>query len=440
MELSKKDILILLAILVLPLIIYVSTVSNVANAAAVMTEVPVVGAVSTSTAKVQVRTSAAASVVVEYDTNSNFSSPTATASQSTVSGDDFTTTFSISGLTADTRYYYRVKVDGVVNDPGFTQRFNTFPSSGMCEVSLFADVANNDRDANVYSNAAGSLFAIQLGDLDHGNPSSLSASRTMHRDQRDTSNLHGSDFAKRILSKRGLVHIWDDHDYCGNDEDRFCSSRADAWQAFDEYYPTYNRPNADNGLWHSFTCSDAEFFVLDLRSQRDAGTDTDNSSKSMLDGALISDDQKDWFLEGLRDSSATWKIIVSSVTFNEDSRPSSIDLWHSYSTEAGEIKDWIEGTGHAHSAIDGVMVVSGDIHTGGGIDDGTNSLIGVPEMTVPHTNLAGGNRNNLGTWSEGVTKGKPNGSGYSTLEVSSSSVIMKAYDASGTQRHSYTVN
>ncbi|NIR25673.1 MAG: hypothetical protein GWN77_01620, partial [Gammaproteobacteria bacterium] len=96
--------------------------------------------------------------------------------------------------------------------------------------------------------------------------------------------------------------MWDDHDYCGQDEDRFCSWRSDAWQAFKEHWPTYTLANGSNGLWHSFTCGDAEVFVLDTRSQRDDNTDTDNSSKSMLDGALIADDQKDWLKNGLNNS------------------------------------------------------------------------------------------------------------------------------------------
>lgn len=401
---------------------------------------PVVGGVTETAAKINVRTSAAAGVVIEYDTDSGFSSPTATSSVTTSSGDDFTVTVSISGLSADTRYYYRVKLDGTIKDPGYTLRFDTFPSSGSFKFAVFADVANTDRAALCYKNAGddGPLFAMQIGDLDHGNPTTLANMRTMHRDMKDDSKLHGADFAKRQLSKRAMVHIWDDHDYAGNDEDRHFSGRANAWQAFKEHWPTYDLANASNGLWHKFTCSNAEFFVLDLRSQRDAGTDTDNSDKSMLDGALITDDQKDWLKEGLRDSTATWKFIISSVTFNEGARPASTDIWHSYSTEAGELADWL----YDQDILD-VIVISADIHTGGGIDDGTNSLIGVPELTIPHTNLSGGNNSNLGTWSEGVSEGNPStgtGKGYGWVEVTATSVVLKAMHQNGTTvKHTYTV-
>jgi alkaline phosphatase D len=228
-----------------------------------------------------------------------------------------------------------------------------------------------------------------------------------------------------------LVHVWDDHDYGGNDEDKNFANRSDAWQAFDEYYPTHDRPNAANGLWHSFVCGEAEFFILDTRSQRDPNSSTDNEDKSMLDGDNITNDQKQWLKDGLKNSTKTWKFIISSVTFNLYARPSSDDLWHSFTTERDELADYL-----VDESIEDVIVLSADIHTGGGIDDGTNSGLGVTELTVPHTNLPSGNQNNLGTWSEGVTSGAR---GYALVTVSSTGVTLEAKGQNGSVRHSYTL-
>lgn len=400
--------------------------------AATITERPVVGAVTTSSAKINVRTSAAADVAIEFADNAQFNNSTTTSEVTTASADDFTTTISLTGLNTDDRYWYRVLVDDVEQSIG-THRFDTFPSSGEYKFAVFADVANQDRTAGSYQKGRqdGALFAVQLGDLNHSNPQTLTAMRSLHRDMRDPANNHGGDFTSEITSRMGLVHIWDDHDYYGNDEDKNAPGREDAWQAFDEYYPTYSRPNAGAGLWHSFACGDAEFFVLDLRSQRDDGNDTDNSDKSMLDGDLITDDQKDWLKNGLDNSTAKWKFILSSVTFNEDARPNSIDLWHSFSTEADELKDYL-----VDNSIDDVIVLSADIHTGGGIDDGSNSLIGCPEATCPHTNLSGGNRNQKGTWTEGVTNGAR---GYILVTVSSTAVTIQVKGQNGSVRHSYSL-
>jgi alkaline phosphatase D len=391
-----------------------------------MTETPIVGAVTSSSAKVTVRTSAAADVKVEYAENLNFNNSTTTSASTTASADDFATTISLSSLSADQMHWYKILVDDVEQSTGYVQKFKTFPS-GSATVKFAAVCYKSGKDD-------GALFAIQLGDFDHRDPTTLSAMRTMHRDMKDSSKSHGGDFAQHISSKMGVVHMWDDHDYGGQDEDRHFAGRADAWQAFKEHWPTYTLANGSNGLWHSFTCGDAEVFVLDLRSQRDDGSDTDNSDKSMLDGALITDDQKDWLLNGLRLSDATWKIVLTSVSTNADARPTSIDLWHSFSTEAQEIADYI-----TNNSIENVVLISGDIHTGGGIDDGTNGLWGQPEMTVPHTNLAGGNKSNLGTWSEGVTPGKPGGKGYGLVTVSSTSLTLEAKAQNGNLRRSLTL-
>lgn len=414
--------------------LFVALFSTACAAAASMTEVPVVGAMTSTTCKIKVRTDMAADVAVEYADNKGFRNSTTTSEVTTAYADDYTTEIALSSLNADDIYWYRVLVDDVIQSTGLVHKLTTFPSgSATFKFAVFADVANVDRGAAAYLNAKndGALFALQIGDLDHRNPSTLAESRTMHRDMKDPSKLHGDDFATHILSKMAMVHVWDDHDYCANDEDKNCASKSTALQAFDEHWVTYSRPNADEGLWHSFEVGDAEFFVLDLRSQRDPNTDTDDSDKSMLDGDEITGDQKDWLKNGLSNSTAEWKFIISSVTGNPTARLAADDAWRDFSTEREELQDYIEDNN-----ISGVIMITGDLHTGGAIDDGTNNGFSLPEMSVPHTNLVGGNINNVGTWSEGSTAGAR---GYGLVTVSSSSVVLEVYGANGTLRHGFTL-
>jgi alkaline phosphatase D len=395
---------------------------------ATLTESPVVGAVTPTGAKVNCRTSAAADVSIEYADNKRFKKSTTTSSVATSSASDFTATIELAGLDANTMYWYRVKIDGVTQDTGHVQKFSTFPSGSQAfTFAVTADVAPTDRAAACYSNVNddGALFLIQLGDFDHRDPTTLAEMRDMHRDMKDSGELHGADFAKYVSSKMGVVHVWDDHDYGGNDTDKTFAGRSDAFKAFDEHWPTYSRPSADC-LYHSFICGDAEFFMLDTRSHRDPNTDPDDANKSMLGS-----DQKQWLKDGLLNSTAVWKFVMSTVTSCVDARPSSSDLWKSFSTERNEIKDFIN-----NNNIENVIVICGDIHTGGGIDDGTNMGFGLPEMTVPHTNLVSGNTANLGTWSEGVTAGAR---GYGLVTVSSTSVTLYAKSANGSVRHSLTL-
>ena len=48
----------------------------------------------------------------------------------------------------------------------------------------------------------------------------------------------GQDFATYIASQFPVFHVWDDHDYGTNDGNKEFAGRADALQAFQEYYPT----------------------------------------------------------------------------------------------------------------------------------------------------------------------------------------------------------
>ena len=101
--------------------------------------------------------------------------------------------------------------------------------------------------------------------------------------------------------------------------------------------------------------------MLDLRSQRDPNSVSDSPSKSIL-GA----EQKAWMKEGLLRATATWKFIMSTVPFNPTSKRS--DSWAAFQTERHEIVEFIETNG-----ISNVIIISGDIHSGGALDNGINS-------------------------------------------------------------------
>ncbi len=395
----------------------------------------ITGGVTTSTAKVSVRTDGSGDVEIEYDTASDFSSSTTTSSVTTVSADDYTTTVELSGLSPDTIYYYQIHVDDVLQSTGYSNQFLTAPSGSQTfSFVVFSDLAKAANKASPgYESASNDdpSFMMQLGDFPHmTGASTLAESRAGHKKMRDTGLNHGAALAEFITSQMGFVHTWSDHDYCGDDEDRFCSNRANAWKAFYEYYPNHDGPNEANGIWHGFVWGDAEFFILDDRSQRDQNSDTDNSDKSMLDGASISDDQLSWLLDGLNVSLSKWKIIVSDVTTNKDARANSDDPWHSFSYEAEVIADFI-----SDNFIEDVVVIAADLHCGGLIDGGTNGWFGIPEINVPHTNLAGGNDNRCGTWDE-YSLGGRNNPGYALVTVTSTSLTLAVKAEDGTSRHS----
>ncbi|CAB9509721.1 Phosphodiesterase [Seminavis robusta] len=419
-----------------------------------------VGGVTRTSAVIGFRTQSASRVQVVYhvcnnNRQFNTNSPSLQVSGQTVTtrnNDDLTGSIQLNNLTPDTRYCYRIRVDGAIqNVPDvYEQMFKTFPSySTSFEFSVFSDCSNNgEHDSPARAYVAGGhignydpLFALQIGDFDHTDPMSIQASREMHRRVRDTRYQAGAQFTAHIMTKMALYHIWDDHDYCDNDSDRFCVNKEGATKAFREYFPGYPYANPQNGLWYSFRAGPAELFVVDTRSRRDPGAWPDIAGKSMLDGGnSIADDQITWLLNGLRSSSATWKIIVSSTGANQYARiMTTQDNWTAYRTEAARIRQFIETNN-----LRNIVMISGDIHTGGGIDDGRNSLWGIPEVTVPHTNLqTGWNIQHVGTWSHGVVSGdnsQRRGEGFVSVAVSTRALRIRVCDRDGQAKLTMTLN
>jgi len=104
--------------------------STIPVAAQKLTHGPVVGGVTTSTANVFVRTNTSTTVALVYGTDPNLVSALTTSPLKTLGPSDFTKIIPLSGLTAETRYYVNVKVNGVsqFNPPYPT--FTTFAPAG----------------------------------------------------------------------------------------------------------------------------------------------------------------------------------------------------------------------------------------------------------------------------------------------------------------------
>jgi hypothetical protein len=123
-----------------------------------------------------------------------------------------------------------------------------------------------------------------------------------------------SDFVPSILWRMPIARQWDDHDSGLNNLDKNYPDWSLTQQAFLEYTPTYPLPSVTPGIWQQFGYAQADFFVLDCRSQRDPGLDSDGPEKSMLDGNNRgSIGELEWLKNGLLTSAARWKIIFTSV-------------------------------------------------------------------------------------------------------------------------------
>ena len=113
--------------------------------------------------------------------------------------------------------------------------------------------------------------------------------------------------------------------------------------------PGYGNEEKWPGCWFRLTIGDVEFFLLDCRIYR---TNPFADQRTMLGPT-----QKAWLLEGLRKSSATFKVIVSSVAWAPGAKPGSHDTWDGFEAEREEIFSVI-----SQDCIEGVVLVSADRH------------------------------------------------------------------------------
>ncbi len=415
---------------------------NPSTSNAAIAQGPLAGGVTDTSANLWVRTTQAAQVQMEYSPDANLRDAKLSAAQTTDASSDFTTIVQIPNLAPQTTYFYNVRVDNVPQLAPPYPQFQTFAPRGdaapfrFVVLTDFRTVSKISQNVDTFKTAAqeNPAFVILGGDMDHRNPTTLDDKREMFREIY-TPAQGMEDFVNLIQRKFSLIHFWDDHDFGDNNADKTYKNKADSLRALQEYFPLY--PVSQFGDWQSFAYGDADFFILDSRSQRDPHIPKDTTT-SMLDGDhLGAQGQREWLLNGLKNSRARWKFILSPVIFNPTTKVN--DGWGAYPGERKLILDFIRD-----NKIANVIVLSGDLHAGG-IDDGTNS--GLPELVAPTANDGFDKRclteqtGNVGKWSVGEygdASGAPC-NGYALIEVYPDRVELLVKDSQGQTKISYTV-
>jgi alkaline phosphatase D len=105
-----------------------------------------------------------------------------------------------------------------------------------------------------------------------------------------------------------------------------------------------------------------------------------------------------------------------------------------FQTERTELINFIQ-----EHEISGVIVISGDIHSGGALDDGAYSDL--PELSVPHANMAPSKcwtTETPGMWSEGILCGI-NSPGYALVTVTAAAVTLQIRRVDGSVGLSHIV-
>lgn len=226
-------------------------------------------AVTDAGATYRARADSACTLQIERSTASNLAGSTTSAGVAVISGDDFTGGEAITGLSANTVYYYSILVDGVRAHSAPYPSFTTFPAEGVdATVTIaFGSCQTSGTETQIFAAVAAAApdLVLHLGDFGYADATTLATQRSSYQAQ------YVDDYLAQIVRQFPQDHTWSDHDYGGNNSDSTLSGKANSLQAFKEYRPHYPLANAANGVWHSGRLANVEVFVLDTRYQRKSG-------------------------------------------------------------------------------------------------------------------------------------------------------------------------
>ena len=302
---------------------------------------------------------------------------------------DYTSTLSLEHLSPATRYRYYVLISDAGGKQPPAQRvgaqgeFTTLPDSSASVPIIFAwsgDLGGQDRcrqgDAGypIFDTIREQKpdFFIFLGDTIYADnacvsppnepgsnfiATTLAEYRAKHHYQRGAASL------RRFLESVPVYVTWDDHEVKNNFAGPYEPQMPAGRQAFREYWPIRIDASDRHRLHRTIRYgSDLEMFILDTRQYRSKNADQDGPTKTMLGAAQLR-----WLLEGMAASTATWKVVVTSV-------PLSVPKGGGHAVPGND--GWAggtDGTGFEHErqvivdrivdkAIPNVVFLGGDVH------------------------------------------------------------------------------
>jgi hypothetical protein len=293
----------------------------------------------------------------------------------------------LTGLTARTRYWWRVEDNGV-EDTSRTGTILTPPPAGAIASFTFAAsgdagqtpiapgftnteleperISNHQVHALIGQRMLGEdwLFHLDMGDrtyYDLGNLSSGFPDSTLTNYRRMYSDLQLQPNQRTLYDSGSDVYVWDDHDFGPNDSDGTFTGKGNAAQVFRERVPHHTLPDT-GGIYRSFQYGRVLVVVWDCRYDRSPIADPEGPAKTMLGAA-----QKSWFQNLIQTTTAEAIVIVSSVQWMSGGGGG----WAGYTTERQEIADMVTAAGKA----DRVVMLSADAHVNA-IDTGGNNAWG----------------------------------------------------------------
>lgn len=315
-------------------------------------------------------------------TDTGFTNVVTSGTEVTDDSKDYTVKVDVTGLQADTWYYYEFETGG---DKSLIGRTRTAPSGGVDNLRLAIVSCQDYQEGyfNAYNNMATRNdidVVVHLGDYIYEGGGSSSLGRNHEppheiitlEDYRTRYSLYRLDPDLRAAHQQyPFVCVYDDHESSNNswnggaenhdpnaDGDWFVR-KANALQVNQEWLPIrLPDPNNNEKVFRKLSFGDLmSLYMIDTRLYgRDEQSSGADSSRRM-----IGQEQLDW-LAGQMDSSASmWNIIGQQVMMAQlfvFGQTVTTDAWDGYPRERENLYNEIINRG-----IENVVVITGDIHT-----------------------------------------------------------------------------
>ena len=387
---------------------YSSSVSFSTGAAGTLNEVIYQwsGAIQPTTATVVAKmTSASTTCRALASLSSTLTNPVYSAFASASSTNNFMAKMNFTGLQPNTTYYYAIESNGVVDNSSTDIGIFKTPANGPFSFTFTHGSCSSTGNHQVYTAMLNKnpLFFLQTGDFHYLDPNSSSIST--HRTPYETRILSQAPSAG-FLRNTALAHMWDDHDYCGNNNaGSNLTGTANARQAYREYVPHYPiaAGSGNAPIYQAFTIGRVRFILADLRSAR---------SGSSMFGTT----QKNWFYQECLNARNNCQVIawVTGTQFGGD----LADNWGGFTSERTELCNWFRDNN-----IQNMFIMSGDAHmiaidngTNHDFSTGSNNPNDYPVFAAAALNNGGSDKG--GTYSQGKYANPSSSTGqYGLIEV-----------------------
>lgn len=349
-----------------------------------------------------------ASARLVVSTNSGLTSP---VYGSTVAPDaDGIVQLPVTGLTANTAYYFGVEADGLLLTGGRGE-VKTFPAAGsQASFSLWFSSCqfNAPTDSTFAAILARNgpygraLFGSHGGDMHYLDPDGTTTAAQLLAQY--MTSLGSASMAPTV-AKIPLAYEVDNHDWGGDTSDRTAAAGDLVAAQWRRLFPTYPLPATNGrGMYFTWVVGRVRLIQLDVRSYRDPQATSNSPTKTML-GV----EQKSWFKAQLVAAEPV-KIVCANYPWRDDGNGSG--RWGSYPNEFDELSTYM-----ATNVPGRVYVIAGDRHYLWA-DDGTSTgTRGIPQ--AGGAPIQQSSTTPTDTWSQGTyTLGGPTMQAYGWLDVS----------------------